>query len=472
MPEFDVIVIGGGSAGYAAARTAAAAGAKVAVVEGGREVGGLCILRGCMPTKALLESSHRWHDIKRASEFGLQVDAGNPSLKKIMARKDLLIADFAGYRRRQLKRGAFAFVRGTAHFKDPFTLEVLSGKKLEIYRSKTFIIATGSEVKPLDLPGLEQVGYLTSDSALTLQKLPKSLLVLGGGAIAVEFAQFFHHLGVPTTIIQRSAHLLKDFDADTGQTLQAALQHDGLKIYTQTHLLKAGRRGKEKTVTFEYHGKPVTIAAREILFALGRRPAIQGLRLPEIAVEIPNEAVKADPTMRTNLPHIFAAGDVTSQYEVVHIAIRQGEVAGWNAAQVALGNPAKLQQMDYRLKAAVIFTQPEVASVGLTEVEAKEQGIAYVTASYPFNDLGKAMIMGTEYGFLKLLAEKTRGEIIGAQIIGPHASDLIHELIAVMHYHGTAQDLLDIPHYHPTLAEIVTFPAEEIVEKLGKHKTV
>jgi pyruvate/2-oxoglutarate dehydrogenase complex dihydrolipoamide dehydrogenase (E3) component len=171
--------------------------------------------------------------------------------------------------------------------------------------------------------------------------------------------------------------------------------------------------------------------------------------------------------MQTSAPHIFAAGDVTGRHEIVHIAVQQGEVAGVNAAQVASGGEGR-KRVDERLIASAVFTEPQIASVGLTEQAARAAGLDYVTASYPFNDHGKSLIMGARHGFVKLLAEKTRGEIIGAQIIGPQAADLIHELIAVMHYRGTAAELAAMPHYHPTLAEIITYPAEEITELLAK----
>jgi pyruvate/2-oxoglutarate dehydrogenase complex dihydrolipoamide dehydrogenase (E3) component len=171
--------------------------------------------------------------------------------------------------------------------------------------------------------------------------------------------------------------------------------------------------------------------------------------------------------MATHVPHIFAAGDAVGRHEVVHIAIAQGEIAARNAVRVARGAAEPPETIDYRLKTLVTFTDPEIALVGLTEKEAREQGIDFVSAKYPFNDHGKSQIGGHEFGFVKLLAERTRGEIIGAQIVGPHASDMIHELVAVMYYRGTARDLAAMPHYHPTLGEIVTYPAEEIVEALG-----
>ena len=213
-------------------------------------------------------------------------------------------------------------------------------------------------------------------------------------------------------------------------------------------------------------GKKRTVRADEIFYALGRAPAVEGLDLEAAGVQVSRGAVAVDPAMRTSAAHIFAAGDVTGLYEVVHTAIDQGEAAGHNAALAAGAAAGQPHTMDYRLKCTVIFTDPEVASVGMNEKECRAAGIPYYTAQYPFDDHGKSIVMGSTYGFVKLIADTAKGEILGAQIVGPHASDLIHELIAVMYYHGTAEQLAKMPHYHPTLAEIITYPAEEIADKV------
>lgn len=464
---FDVAIIGGGSAGYAAARTAAAHGASTVIIEGGQEVGGLCILRGCMPSKALLESSHRWHQILEASKFGLEARPVRPHLDKIIARKKKLIREFATYRQKQLQSGAFAFRRGLARFTDPHTVIVTNGRTETEITAKAFILATGSRIADVKLPGLAEAGYLTSDTALNLTRQPKSLIVLGGGVVAVELGQFYAHLGTKVTFIQRSPHLLKENDEEVSATLEAAFRDDGIKLFTGTKLLDVQRQGRAKVVTFEHGGKKKRAKADEILYALGRVPAVDGLNLPAIDNAFNEGRVHVNESLRTAAPHVFAAGDITGLYEVVHIAIQQGEIAGYNAAMLAKGRELPPRQIDYRLKAGVTFTTPEIATVGLSAREAAAEGISFVSASYPFNDHGKSIIMGVKHGFVKLIAETKRGEIIGASIIGPHAADLIHELITLMHYHGTAAELAAIPHYHPTLAEIITYPAEEIVDQLA-----
>jgi pyruvate/2-oxoglutarate dehydrogenase complex dihydrolipoamide dehydrogenase (E3) component len=467
-PEFDVVVIGGGSAGFAAARTAADLGARTAVIEGAKEVGGLCILRGCMPSKSLLESAHRWHDIRRAREFGLVAKAVEVDMKCVQARKRHLIGGFAAYRRKQLHHGKFTFLRGHASFLDARTLLLERGRVQEMVTSSTFILATGSVITRVPVPGLWETGCLTSDTALEAGKIPKRLAVLGGGVIAVELGQFFARVGSRTTLLQRSKKLVRNYDPDVSLELERALKAEEIDVRTGVKLLEVRKTGKGKKIFFQRGAKREEIVVDEILYAMGRAPALAGLKLENAGITLADGRLVTDDTLAASAPHIFAAGDVAGPYDVVHIAIQQGEIAARNAVNHFRGGHELPEKIDYRLKAVVTFTDPEIASVGLTETEAAARGVDYIAAKYPFHDHGKAQIGGHEFGFVKVLAEKSRGEIIGAQIIGPHASDLIHELIAVMRYRGTARELAAMPHYHPTLAEIVTYPAEEIVDRLAR----
>jgi pyruvate/2-oxoglutarate dehydrogenase complex dihydrolipoamide dehydrogenase (E3) component len=465
-PEFDVAVIGGGSAGYAAARTAAALGAKTVVVESGPKVGGLCILRGCMPSKALLESAHRWHDVNRAAEFGLNAKPVGIDMKFIQERKQRLIGGFAKYRQEQLAKAKFTFKMGEACFTDPHTLLVTHYGQGSLVTARTFIVATGSIITRVPVPGLWETGCWTSDTALDTNTIPKRLAVLGGGVIAVELGQFFARVGAKTTILQRGEHLVRGYDPEVSAELERAFAAEKIDVRTGVNILKVSKTGKAKKIVFERGKKPEEIIVDEILYAMGREPAVEALQLENAGISLADGRLTVNNQQASAAPHIFAAGDAVGPHDVVHIAIQQGEIAARNAVRHLRGKPKDPETIDYRLKALVTFTDPEVASVGLTETEAAAQGIPYLTASYPFNDHGKAIIGGHEYGFVKIIAEKSRGEIIGAEIIGPHASDLIHELIAVMRYRGTAQELALMPHYHPTLAEIVTYPAEEIADKI------
>lgn len=459
--EYDVVVIGGGSGGYAAARTAAAGKLRTAVIEGAEEIGGLCILRGCMPTKALLQSAEVLHAAQNSAVFGVRSPRVNFDLGEIFARKDRLIQEFANYRRGQLESNRFDFIRARASFKDAHTLALSTGGEV---RSKNFVIATGSAMAQPPMPSLAEVGFITSDEALRLKKLPASLIVLGGGAVAVEFAQFFSRLGVRVTLIQRSSRILREEDEDAAKVVETVFRREGMTVFTSTNLLSAWREGGLKGVSFEHEGQTVRVAAEEILFALGRVPNTAGLALENAGVRVSLGRFLVNSEMQTNVPHIYAAGDCTGLHEIVHIAIQQGEIAAHN-----IMHPDKRRCMDYRLLTSVIFTEPQIGRVGLTEKEARAEKIPHIAASYPFSDHGKSMIMNALDGFVKLLADPKTGEILGGCCAGPHGGELIHEIIAAMHKRMTVAELATMPHYHPTLAEIWTYPAEELAEQVAKQ---
>ena len=497
--DFDVAVIGGGSGGYAAARTAAGAGLKTVVIEGGVEVGGLCILRGCMPTKALLYAAEVKHLADHAATWGVRAGKVAFDFAKVMARKNAQIKDFAGFRAQQLNAGKFKFIRANARFVDGHTLaltnfaeaglsreriglrqpsaalsaDVERGKAPEGWRTpkpggnfltaKDFVIATGSRVAPSPLPQLAEVGFITSDEAVALKKLPKSLIILGGGAIACEFAQFFARFGVKVTLVQRSGRILKEFDADAGTEIEKIFRREGMQVFTGTKLVDAKRQGKLKSVSFEQNGKVVSVSAEEILFALGRVPNTASLGLENAGVKMENGRVVTNGKMQTSAPHIFAAGDCTGPHEIVHIAIQQGETAVHNIVK-----PKSPRRMDYRLLLSVVFTEPQVATVGLTEKAATARGVKFLAASYPFNDHGKSLIMEAKDGFVKLLADPKTGEILGGSCVGPVGGELIHEIVTAMAKRMMVCELVATPHYHPTLAEIWTYPAEELAEKIQR----
>lgn len=456
--EFDVVIVGGGSGGYAAARTAVANNLRTAVVDGGVEIGGLCILRGCMPTKALLYAAEVRHLARAGSLWGLHPDGATFQWSDVMARKDAVIREFASYRAEQLQSGKFAFIRSKAHFVDAHTMALEDGSNLS---ARHFVVSTGSTVGAPRLSELSQVGYLTSDDALALRELPKSLIILGGGAIAVEFAQLFARFDVEVTLIQRSANVLKEFDADAAVALESAFRSEGIRVFTDTRLVGARRVGNRKTVSFDQGGERKEAAADEILFALGRVPDTGSLQLENAGILTENGRIVTNARMQTTAGHIYAAGDCTGPHEIVHIAIQQGEIAAYNIAK-----PTSPRTIDYRLLLSVVFTDPQVASVGLTEKAAAAAKVDFLAASYPFNDHGKSIIMGVREGFVKLLANPTTGEILGGTCVGPAGGELIHEIVVAMSRRMTVHELAATPHYHPTLAEIWTYPAEELADQI------
>jgi pyruvate/2-oxoglutarate dehydrogenase complex dihydrolipoamide dehydrogenase (E3) component len=452
--EYDVAIIGGGSAGYAAARSVAAGGKKAVVIEGGNEVGGLCILRGCMPTKALLYASEVMHLTRHAPTWGIHPGDVQFRFDEVMARKNVLIQEFADYRRQQLANGAFDFIRAQARFLDPHLLALSDGRHV---RAPHIVIATGSEVAQPPLPQLKSIPYLTSDEALTLKKPPRSLIILGGGAVAVEFAQFFARFGVPITLVQRSAHLLREFDADAAHVLEEVFRREGIRLWAGTHLLDAWHNAQGMGVAFKHEDTVQRVEAEQILFALGRTPSVASLDLAKAQVRTDGNRIMTDAQMRTSAPGIYAAGDCCGKHEIVHIAIQQAEVAAHNIV-----HPDRPRLMDDRLLTTVIFTEPQVAVVGLTEKEATARSQPYITAKYSFADHGKSLIMEAKDGFVKLLADPKTGEILGGACVGPVGGELIHEIVVAMANRMTAAQLVATPHYHPTLAEIWTYPAEDL----------
>jgi pyruvate/2-oxoglutarate dehydrogenase complex dihydrolipoamide dehydrogenase (E3) component len=452
----DVIVVGAGSGGYAAARTAREIDCDVALVDVG-PLGGLCILRGCMPSKALLASSDALQDARDARALGIYVETVSVDMPFIAARKRALVKGFADFRIEGIE--GFSLYRGSASFISP-TQILVNGDVLE---ASKFILATGSVVAPSVLPGLEDVGFVDSDAVLDIEEVPKSVIVLGGGYTACELGQFLARMGARTTILIRSRHLLTHSDDDVGNALTEYFRDEGIEVVTQSTLLEANRRGREKIVRYVCDGEEREAVGEEIFYALGRVPNVAGLALEnaEVAYGLVR-GIDVDETLRTTNPNVYAVGDVTGEYMLVHVAIYQGEVAARNACMHLNEN------VNYHLVGAhTIFTDPQVAVAGKTEKQLRSDGTPYVFGRYDFAEHGKAQCLAKTKGFVKMMAEKRTGLILGASVIGPIASELIHEVIVGMSFAATVDQFMRIPHLHPTLAEIWTYPAEICAAQLG-----
>jgi len=458
--SYDLIVIGAGSGGYAAARTARALGASVAFVDPG-PLGGLCILRGCMPSKTLLASSDAAQEIRDAHELGVNALEPKIDFRAMMARKREIIKGFADYRIEGIE--TFPVFNERATFIS--ATELRAGD--QVLTAKKFVISTGSVVAPAAVAGLAEAGYIDSDGALELGQKPGSLIVLGGGYVASELGQFFHRIGVPVTMIIRAPHLLSGTDTDVAQALTDYYRAEGIDVQAFATVRRVEARGGKKVVHYTQRGVDREAVAAEILYALGRVPNIEGLGLDAAGVRAhPITGVEVDETLRTTNPNIFAVGDVTVDFALVHVAIQQGEIAGRNAI---LGTR---EAADYSLsKTHTIFTDPQVAIAGDSEKELTRNGRDFLKASYPFDDHGKAISIGKTKGFVKMLADPRDGRILGAAMLGAHASDMIHEVVVAMYYKSTVFEFMKIPHLHPTMAEIWTYPAEELAEMVAARQT-
>ncbi|HEX2852267.1 MAG TPA: dihydrolipoyl dehydrogenase [Opitutaceae bacterium] len=460
MKSYDFLVIGGGSAGYNAARVAVSLGLRTAVIDGARELGGLCILRGCMPSKTLLYMAEVLHLAQKGKTFGLKIPSARADMKAIHARKKKIIAEFAASRLEGLTAGKFDLIRSQARFLGAHKVELDSGDKV---RGKHILIGTGSKVCTPPIPGLAETKFWTSDDVLDLDFIPKSVIVLGGGIVACELTQFLQRIGARVTLIQRSANILRDHSAEASSVVQRAFVAEGVELFAGTQIQNISEDRRGVTVTFNHDGKLITRRAAHLFNALGREPNTGKLNLGGAGVKTrPDGQIIINRWTQTSVPHIYAAGDCSGPAEIVHIAIQQGELAARHAAGVK-----KLKPVDWSLLLNVVFTDPQLATIGRLERELTAEGTPYLVASYPFNDHGKSILMEANYGYVKVIAEPKRGRILGAEIVGKDAGELIHAFSGPLAMRATVFDLLRAPWYHPTLAEIVTYPLEEIAEKIG-----
>jgi pyruvate/2-oxoglutarate dehydrogenase complex dihydrolipoamide dehydrogenase (E3) component len=464
MTSYDYVVIGGGSAGFNSARVAHSLGLKVAIVDGGKPLGGLCILRGCMPSKTLLYSTDVLHLAQKGKVFGLNIPQATADMKAIHARKLKIIGEFAAHREQQLLSGRFSLHRAKARFLDPHTLELSDGSRL---RGGKFLIATGSRISTPDIPGLAGTPVWNSDDVLDLDFVPESVIVLGGGIVACELSQFLCRVGSKVTLIQRSQNILRDHSAEASSVVKQAFLDDGIDLHTGTRLERISGDASGVSVTFTRSGETVTKHARHLFNALGRVPNTEGLDLAAAGVALNSEGrVGINQFQQTSAPHIYAGGDVCGPHDIVHLAVAQGELAARHAAGVT-----GLEPVDNALLLNVVFTDPGLATIGFQESELLRTRTPFLRASYPFNDHGKSILMDANYGYVKVLADPGTGRILGAEIVGKDAGELIHCFSGPLAMKGTVFDLLRAPWYHPTLAEIITYPLEEIAREIDTRRS-
>ena len=458
--EFDLVVIGGGSGGYAAAKTAIGQGLKVAVVEGASELGGLCILRGCMPTKALLETSNRLRAIREADEFGIQVAEPTLDLDALRNRKTKLIDGFKEYRVKGLEKGDFELIRGNATFTSPHTIEVEGHGEVT---AKAFVIATGSDERIPPVPGLKESPFWTSDDIVQMPSVPKSVIVVGTGAVGMESAHLFQGLGSEVSIISRRKPLVSSVESAVSEAMEKRCTDLGINLVFGEGLQEVAHDDSGFTLTLS---EGTVLKCDQLIMATGRAPRIAQLDLEKAGFEADLRRIEIDQHSQTSVPHIFAAGDCASPLAVVHLAVMQGEAAGSNVASLLSENPLEAT-WDSRLDMFGIFTDPEIVQVGLTLDQAHEAGIDAVSAEYRFDDQGKGEIVGEQHGLVMLVADKKSGEILGASGMGPHVIDYAHTITVAMSQRLTVADFLKIPSYHPTLGEIWTYVAEELEDELS-----
>jgi len=461
--QTGIAVLGGGPGGYVAALRAAQLGARVTLIEENL-VGGVCLNVGCIPTKALLRSAEVYRTIQRAGEFGLELEGSvRPDWPAIQARKARIVRQLVGGVELLLRKAGVQVLRGRGRFVGPHTLQVTTADGPQRVEAQNVIVATGSRPVRLPLPGLDpsagsgQVlpGVLDSSGALALEELPQRLLIIGGGVIGAEFAEIFSALGVQVTLVEMLERLLPQMDADLGAALARQMARRGVSLHLGSRLSRVDEAADGLRATVVTPAGEAAIPADRVLVAVGRRPNVEDLGLEAAGVRVAKSGIPVDARMQTNVPGVFAIGDVTGQAQLAHVAMQGGEVAAENA----LGQPSTL---DLKTVPGCVYTDPEIASVGLTEAQAREEGHDVRVGRFPLNASGKALTYGESGGFVKVVSEARFGEVLGLHIVAPHASDLIHEGGLALALEATVEELSATVHGHPTLGEAVREAALEV----------
>ncbi|NWF92267.1 MAG: dihydrolipoyl dehydrogenase [Syntrophaceae bacterium] len=443
MVKERVIVVGGGVGGYPAALRAARLGAEVILIEK-EKIGGVCLNRGCIPTKVFLHSASMCNEIKRASLFGLNTGKLETDFKRLLDRKETVVGRLTGGVTSLLKTRNVKVLKGTASFLDPNRIKILESG--EVLTGEKFIIATGSIPARLSIEGSEDVPLLTSDDLLNIESLPSSLVIIGGGYIGVELGQFFNRMGVQVTIVEMLNRIIPTEDEEISRALEGFLSKEGIRIFTQAKVEKVKRDGRNKRVTFSTPEGKKEVVATDVAQTVGRRPHHMELGIEEIGLETERGRIKVNDRMGTNIPNIYAVGDVIGGIMLAHVAMAEGECAARNA----LGQRSSIS---YLAVPRCIYTSPEVACVGLTEREAMDQKGEVRVGRIPFHAVGKASLLEETEGMIKMVAGKKYGEILGVHMIGPHATELIAEAALAMEMEVTVEELAHTIHPHPTLSE-------------------
>lgn len=450
--ETETLVVGAGPGGYVAAIRAAQLGQKVTIVEKGN-LGGVCLNVGCIPSKALISASHRYEQAKHSEEMGIKAENVTVDFAKVQEWKASVVKKLTGGVEGLLKGNKVEIVKGEAYFVDANTVRVVNGDSAQTYAFKNAIIATGS--RPIELPNFKFSNrILDSTGALNLGEVPKSLVVIGGGYIGIELGTAYANFGTKVTILEGAGEILSGFEKQMAAIIKKRLKKKGVEVVTNALAKGAEEREDGVTVTYEANGETKTIDADYVLVTVGRRPNTDELGLEQLGVKMTDRGlIEVDHQCRTSVPNIFAIGDIVPGPALAHKASYEGKVA----AEAIAGHPSAV---DYVAIPAVVFSDPECASVGYFEQQAKDEGIDVIAAKFPFAANGRALALNDTDGFLKLVVRKEDGVVIGAQIIGPNASDMIAELGLAIEAGMTAEDIALTIHAHPTLGEIAMEAAE------------
>lgn len=449
MNDYDLIIVGSGPGGYTAAVRAGQYGLRTIIVEKRARLGGTCLLVGCVPTKALLHAAELWQQLREASQDGIHCDNPRLDFARVIQRKNEIVSQHSRGVEFLMKKNKVEVLRGEAVLKGPGEVEVRTEEGLKTLRARAIILATGSEARLL--PGLpvDPERVLTNIEILDLPRLPQSLLIIGGGAVGVEFASMFHRFGASVTLLEMLPRILPQEDEEISRELERVFKRSGIRVETGARVegVELVAEGVRVTAVLG-DGRKQEFTAEKVLVAVGRQPNTAGIGLENTRVELERGLIRVDERQRTAEPGIYAIGDVVAGTpQLAHVAARQGLVA---VADVA-GKPAA--PVNRRLIPSCVYSDPGVASVGLTEAEARAQGYRVRVGKFAFRPNSMASILRRHDGFVKVVSEERYGEILGVHIIGPKAYELIGEAVAAMAAEATVETMMNTIHAHPTLYE-------------------
>ncbi|EIE3778074.1 dihydrolipoyl dehydrogenase [Staphylococcus pseudintermedius] len=453
--ETDTIVIGAGPGGYVAAIRAAQLGQKVTIVEKGN-LGGVCLNVGCIPSKALLNVSHRFEQAQHGADLGITAENVSLDFDKVQSFKGSVVSKLTGGVESLLKGNKVEIVRGEAYFVDEHSLRVMDDKSAQTYNFKNAIVATGS--RPIQIPNFEFGGrILDSTGALNLQEVPKKLVVVGGGYIGSELGTAYANFGTEVTILEGAKEILGGFEKQMVAPVKKEMKAKGMIIETEALAKSAKETDNGVKVTYEVKGEEKTIEADYVLVTVGRRPNTDELGLEEVGVKLTDRGlVEVDKQSRTSVDSIYAIGDIVPGLPLAHKASYEAKVA----AEAIAGQNS---EVDYIGMPAVCFTEPELAQVGYTEAQAKEEGLDIKASKFPYQANGRALSLNDTNGFVKLVTLKEDDTLIGAQVVGTNASDVIAELGLAIEAGMNAEDIALTVHAHPTLGEMSMEAAEKVL---------
>lgn len=452
--NFDVIVVGAGPGGYVAALKAAKLGLKTAVMEE-RRVGGTCLNRGCIPAKAMIHASSLYREIKEAEVYGISVTGVSYDYGRILAYKQDVIDKLCQGVEHLFKTNSVTYINSKGVLEKDGSITVADGENKGSYKAKSVILATGSKPSLIPIPGLDSKGVLTSDELFQLEEVPESLAIIGGGVIGVEFASVFAALGAKVTILEALPNVVANMDKDISQNLKLILKKRGIDIHTSVSVSKVEKEGESLVCTYVEKEKELKIQSQYVLCAVGRVPNIDGLFGGGVALEMERGRVVVDEHFKTSMDGVYAIGDLIKGMQLAHLASAQGICLVEELAN-------HTRSIDLNIVPGCVYTEPEIASVGITEAEAKEKGIEINTGKFMMSANGKSLISKEERGFVKIVADKQSKVVLGAQMMCARATDMIGEFGTAVANRLTVEQLLKAMRAHPTYNEAVGEALEDV----------